>query len=295
MDKLEPNLLLASKTKHQIDDFIEHPYHGLLIIGAKGSGKTSILDYLATRLLNIEPNKLASYPYLLRLTIEGPTNSIGIDTVHQLDRFFGRVVSQPKNQQNQITRVVIIDDAEYLSLDAQNALLKNLEEPPQDSVFLLSSTNSTKLLPTLLSRVRTIRLANPTQDDITSYLMPLVNNPKVIKQAINMSGGVPGLAIAIALNQNDHSLIKASITAKQILSSDTYAKLLLVNSLAKDPKFVTEVLFLIQQMARLGLETAEAKQSTHWQKVLNTAYLTEQQLAQNTNPKLTLTNMMLHL
>ena len=295
MDKLEPNLLLASKTKHQIDDFIEHPYHGLLIIGAKGSGKTSILDYLATRLLNIEPNKLASYPYLLRLTIEGPTNSIGIDTVHQLDRFFGRVVSQPKNQQNQITRVVIIDDAEYLSLDAQNALLKNLEEPPQDSVFLLSSTNSTKLLPTLLSRVRTIRLANPTQDDITSYLMPLVNNHKVIKQAINMSGGVPGLAIAIALNQNDHSLIKASITAKQILSSDTYAKLLLVNSLAKDPKFVTEVLFLIQQMARLGLETAEAKQSTHWQKVLNTAYLTEQQLAQNTNPKLTLTNMMLHL
>ncbi len=295
MDKLEPNLLLASKTKQQIDDFIEHPYHGLLIIGAKGSGKTSILDYLATRLLNIEPNKLASYPYLLRLTIEGPTNSIGIDTVHQLDRFFGRVVSQPKNQQNQITRVVIIDDAEYLSLDAQNALLKNLEEPPQDSVFLLSSTNSTKLLPTLLSRVRTIRLANPTQDDITSYLMPLVNNHKVIKQAINMSGGVPGLAIAIALNQNDHSLIKASIAAKQILSSDTYAKLLLVNSLAKDPKFVTEVLFLIQQMARLGLETAEAKQSTHWQKVLNTAYLTEQQLAQNTNPKLTLTNMMLHL
>ncbi len=295
MDKLEPNLLLASKTKQQIDDFIEHPYHGLLIIGAKGSGKTSILDYLATRLLNIEPNKLASYPYLLRLTIEGPTNSIGIDTVHQLDRFFGRVVSQPKNQQNQITRVVIIDDAEYLSLDAQNALLKNLEEPPQDSVFLLSSTNSTKLLPTLLSRVRTIRLANPTQDDITSYLMPLVNNHKVIKQAINMSGGVPGLAIAIALNQNDHSLIKASITAKQILSSDTYAKLLLVNSLAKDPKFVTEVLFLIQQMARLGLETAEAKQSTHWQKVLNTAYLTEQQLSQNSNPKLTLTNMMLHL
>ncbi len=295
MDKLEPNLLLASKTKQQIDDFIEHPYHGLLIIGAKGSGKTSILDYLATRLLNIEPNKLASYPHLLRLTIEGPTNSIGIDTVHQLDRFFGRVVSQPKNQQNQITRVVIIDDAEYLSLDAQNALLKNLEEPPQDSVFLLSSTNSTKLLPTLLSRVRTIRLANPTQDDITSYLMPLVNNPKVIKQAINMSGGVPGLAIAIALNQNDHSLIKASITAKQILSSDTYAKLLLVNSLAKDPKFVTEVLFLIQQMARLGLETAEAKQSTHWQKVLNTAYLTEQLLSQNSNPKLTLTNMMLHL
>ena len=295
MDKREPNLLLASKTKQQINDFIGHPYHGLLIIGAKGSGKTSILDYLATRLLNIEPDNLVSYPHLLRLTIEGPTNTIGIDAVHQLDRFFGRAVSQPKNQQEQITRVVIIDDAENLSLEAQNALLKNLEEPPRDSVFLLSSTNSTKLLPTLLSRVRTIRLANPTPEDISYYLMPLVNNPKTIKQAINMSGGVPGLAIAIALNQNDHSLIKASITAKQILSSDTYAKLLLVNNLVKDPKYVTEVLFLIQQMARLGLETAEAKQSVHWQKVLNTAYLTEQQLAQNTNPKLTLTNMMLHL
>lgn len=285
------NLLLAHKTKQLLAEYLAHPYHGLLLVGPKGSGKTSLLSYLAAQLLNINPEKLDSYPYLIRLEAEGKTDSIGIDVVHHIDRFFGRVVAPSKG----INRVVIIDNAENLSLDSQNALLKNLEEPPENSVFLLSAMSSNQLLPTLVSRLRTIRLANPTKDEIADFLKPLVNNDQVIKQAISMSGGVPGLAIAIALNQNEHSLFKASKMVKQILSSTTYEKLLLVNSLSKDPKFTSEVLYLMQQMARLGLETAEAKQSERWQKVLSVAYLTEKMLEQNTNPKLTLTNMMLHL
>lgn len=57
-----------------------------------------------------------------------------------------------------VGRVVVLEDASTLTPEAQNALLKTLEEPPENSILILGATSDTKFLPTILSRCQIIRL-----------------------------------------------------------------------------------------------------------------------------------------
>lgn len=67
-------------------------------------------------------------------------------------------------------RVLLINPAETLNLQAANALLKALEEPPENVLFLLVCDNKDKLLPTIKSRCRQLPLNNPTFGEALAYL-----------------------------------------------------------------------------------------------------------------------------
>jgi DNA polymerase III delta prime subunit len=77
-----------------------------------------------------------------------PETSIGIEEVRQIQNFLSRKPIQQKNN------TVYILDAHLLTLPAQNALLKTLEEPPSNSQIYLVTTSPDALLPTVLSRVQ---------------------------------------------------------------------------------------------------------------------------------------------
>jgi DNA polymerase-3 subunit delta' len=68
-------------------------------------------------------------------------------------------------------RVVIVDDAEAMTPDAQSALLKTLEEPPPASVFVLASTTPDALLATVLSRCQRLRFGELSPADVADALM----------------------------------------------------------------------------------------------------------------------------
>src|SRR3990170_5837687 len=88
--------------------------------------------------------QIASGPDIL---IISPETSIGIGEVRQISHFLSRrPVLSEKN-------IVIINSAEKLTLPAQHALLKTLEEPPGDAHIYLITTQPESLLPTILSRV----------------------------------------------------------------------------------------------------------------------------------------------
>ena len=59
-------------------------------------------------------------------------------------------------------RIVVLEDASRLTIEAQNALLKTLEEPPLNATLILGASSDSKFLPTILSRCQIIRLKNPT-------------------------------------------------------------------------------------------------------------------------------------
>ena len=68
-------------------------------------------------------------------------------------------------------KIYIVDEAEKMTIQAQNALLKTIEEPPSYGVILLLTTNSEAFLPTILSRCVTLKL-RPVKDElIRKYLM----------------------------------------------------------------------------------------------------------------------------
>ncbi len=81
-------------------------------------------------------------------------NSIGIDEIKdlQIKIFLKPIKSQKK--------AIIINNGDLLTIEAQNALLKVLEEPPSHTIIVLSVENSETLLPTILSRCQIVTIAN---------------------------------------------------------------------------------------------------------------------------------------
>ena len=100
------------------------------------------------------------------LTIEpGDTGSIKIEPIRDV---IDRAGFRPFEGRR---RVVIIDEADALVAQAQNALLKTLEEPPSASVFLLVSSMPDALLPTVRSRCPRLRFAALPVADVATALM----------------------------------------------------------------------------------------------------------------------------
>ncbi len=283
-------LLINPQTEKQIKAFLKNPSQ-ILIQGSRGSGKSTILLWLASQILDIEEDQLSSYPYLLNLK-PNEKGIIPIDSSRLIDHFISRAVPLKKPG---IKRVILIDDAECLTIEAQNALLKILEQPPEDTIFILSTSNPTKLLVTVLSRLNLIRIINPEKNQFIKYLEDQGIDKDKARQALAISGGTIGLAIAVATEDKNHPLAQAVATARKILIANTYERLSLINNLTKDPKLVINTLSVLQQMAKVALETAQGKQVKRWNKVLISSYQSDRYLETRTNLRLTLTYLMLHI
>jgi len=105
-----------------------------------------------------------NHPDIIRVTHEKA--SIGVDDIRlQLnnDMFIKPYSSKYK--------IYIIDEAEKMTEQAQNALLKTLEEPPHYGIILLLTNNLSSLLPTILSRCITLKLKAVDQNKIKEFLM----------------------------------------------------------------------------------------------------------------------------
>ena len=113
--------------------------------------------------------------------------NIRVDEIRRLNSFFSLSVSDGGS------RVAIIDCVDDLNINAANALLKTLEEPPKDTFFLLVSHNPESLLETIRSRCRELRLANLSAGNLFSALKQLnLNMPEKDKEIYSLlaSGSV---------------------------------------------------------------------------------------------------------
>jgi DNA polymerase-3 subunit delta' len=118
---------------------------------------------------------------------------ITVDEVRRMRGFFA--MSVPDGGR----RVVIVDDADSLNVQAANALLKLLEEPPANTVFLLVSHMPSRLLPTIRSRCRTLPCAPLAPDDVAAALAGLLPDaPDAERHALaRLSGGSVGAALRL--------------------------------------------------------------------------------------------------
>ena len=104
-------------------------------------------------------------PDIIYVRHEKP-NTISVDDIRtQLNN---DIVIKPYSSRY---KVYIVDEAEKMNQQAQNALLKTIEEPPAYAVILLLTTNADSFLPTILSRCITLNLKAVKDDVIKSFLM----------------------------------------------------------------------------------------------------------------------------
>lgn len=151
---------------------------------------------------------------------------ITVDEVRRLRGFFA--LSLPDGGR----RVVLVDAADDLNNQAANALLKLLEEPPANTVFLLVSHMPSRLLPTIRSRCRTLPCALLSPDDVAQALVGLLSDPDDDDRhaLARLSGGSvgaalrlhvqDGLALARAIDRLLASLPVLDRMAAQALAAD---------------------------------------------------------------------------
>jgi DNA polymerase III subunit delta' len=169
-------------------------HHGWLLAGPKGVGKATLayrfaraalaqpserdpagqsLDVADTTIASRQVRAL-SHPGLLVIRrpydVKGKrfASSIPIDEVRRLRTFLGHRAAGDG------WRVVIVDEANDLNVNAANALLKSLEEPPVRTVFLLLSSAPGELMPTIRSRTRTLELSPLGDIDLKSAAMQAI-------------------------------------------------------------------------------------------------------------------------
>src|SRR5690606_30390330 len=116
-------------------------------------------------ILELDPTKLDHYPYL---HILDPTDeSIKIESVRELQQFLKLKV--PAAAGPAINRVVIIIRAERMRGEAQNALLKTLEEPPAGTCLILTTESSEQLLSTIVSRCQELTVLPVSEAQAAEY------------------------------------------------------------------------------------------------------------------------------
>jgi len=279
--------LLHQKTAARIDIISQDPPHALLVSGVPGIGKTTVAQYVAAQILNISTDALANYPYAVHIASQDG-KAIGIEAVRQLEQAISLTVPSDRP----VSRIIFVHDAQLLSTEAQNALLKTLEEPPRNTMLILTSAQPESLLPTIRSRLQVFEVTAPTAAAVQALLTEEGVSAERSKQIMALSGGLPGLALALARDETDHPLVKAAQTARKLLQQSTFERLTQVDALAKDRHACRDVLFILMQMSHTAMLTSK---NPRWQKVMQAAYSTDEALAQGGQSKLLLTNLMLTL
>ena len=280
--------LMQPAVADQLQRLAKQPPHGLLLTGQPGSGKTTIAHWLIGQILGIAPSAVASQPYV---SIIEPTNrSIGIDAVRSLEHTMSlKSLGKP----GQIARVVIIQDAHLLTGEAQNALLKMLEEPPKGTMLILTASQAEALLPTVRSRLQTVDIGQPPAETVRSLLAEQGRPAAEIAKIMALSGGLPGVALAMAQGDESHPLVVAAHEARQLLQKTSFERLAMVDKLSKDRELCANVMYILMQMSHAALLSGRGAE--RWQKVLQASYDTQTALNNGAQPKLALTNLMLTL
>ncbi len=196
----------------------------LLMTGEIGVGLGTVAKYLAN-LCNIHPVIILPEK---DEKIDIDKGTIGVDLIRQ--------VYADTRTKTSSKRMIIIDYAERMTVQAQNAFLKLLEEPGGNTHFLLLSHSANKLLPTILSRVEVIHL-RPISDVQSKQLLSdlKVTDSTKIAQMLFMASGRPAELTRLATDETYFNQRSNQVRdARQILRGTNYQKLIVAHQYKDD-------------------------------------------------------------
>ena len=184
--------------------------HAYILNGERGSGKKMLASLFATTLLcekqgpdpcnechSCRQAESGNHPDIIRVTHEKP-NTISVEDIRR-----------QVNEDIQIRpyqgpyKIYIIAEADLMTVQAQNALLKTIEEPPAYAVIFLLTENAEALLPTITSRCVMLKLRNIKDTLIRKYLMETMHVPDY-KADMCTAFAQGNMGRAIMLASSDH-------------------------------------------------------------------------------------------
>lgn len=229
------SLLLPDKTQRAIDTIIGQPGSSYLFVGPRNVGKTTAALHVAGQVTG-EPSNITHL-------VPTDKRTIGIGQIHSLEQSLQLKLPSSKGR-----RVIVVEDAEALTLEAQNAFLKTLEEPPANTTIILTSAYRARLLPTIVSRCKIVSFYTMEKSVITDFLRQTQSDRRADTPDIAaLSRGAVGTALTL-LNDATYRefLARQRDMAQQLLEGDLYRSLIraedVVSRQEYDPVIVAEQL-----------------------------------------------------
>ncbi len=229
--------------------------HAYILTGEAGMGRKSLADAFALTLLCEKGGRepcmechacrqvlSGNHPDLIHVTHEKP-NSISVNDIRE--QINDTMLVRPYSS---YYKIYIVDEAEKMTQQAQNALLKTIEEPPSYAVIILLTTNQDLFLPTILSRCVQLKL-KPLRDSVVkSYL---VQNRKVPEGDAEVyaafARGNLGKAIALSSSDDFRRLVQAVLgILRHVKDADISELLEDIRRLKEDKLDIQECLDFMQ-------------------------------------------------
>ena len=208
--------------------------HGLLLCGEKGMGVNEFAWLLAADIIgtdDVQSLKDGKNPLVQAVKGEGASGLIRVDRIRQLNENVSySSISGEK-------RVVIIHNCENFNANSANALLKNLEEPKNDTTYILTTNNPRAIMATIRSRCGVYTLSAPSKEEVAAYFLRKKADMSAVNSLMDIYGENIG-KIENALNsEKRYGILQNAVAVfNMIRAKDTYgiAKSCYVYVKAKD-------------------------------------------------------------
>jgi DNA polymerase-3 subunit delta' len=222
-----------------------NPPHAVLFVGPDGVGKTTLALDLACGLLCLAADPVdrpcrscvacrkvehGNHPDVHLIAPEGAGQQIRVGQVQALGSDLALLPLEGR------FRIGIIERAQRLNIDAQNALLKTLEEPPAAVVLVLCADDSNALLPTVVSRCARVRLGPVDPETIAVMVEEAGLADRAQGAAVGrVAGGRPGVAMALAARpETVVTRARLARTLLDLLGADRRTRLVAPAALIED-------------------------------------------------------------
>ena len=229
------NIIGNSEAKKYLNKCIEenHILHSYLFLGTEGIGKLLIAKEFAKKILCLDDSKDEcickscicfngkNHPdfYLINETGE----NIKIDIIRELT---AKVIEKPIVSKR---KVYIINDFEKMTTEAQNCLLKTLEEPPEFVTIILISSNENIILNTIKSRCMMIKFKNIDNKELYNYLVNDLKYDGISETLLKSFDGSIGKALKLIDGKekfNQIDILVQSFTQIDLVDSMKESKIL---------------------------------------------------------------------
>lgn len=242
------NILLSHQTNHEFINYANDLPQALLIVAPEGSGKKELAINLANNVSNTKKQDINVIEPAL------DKKNISIDQIRNI-KLATNLTKTSKN-------IIVIPNANLMSLEAQNSILKLLEEPSPSTHFILTVNHKNLLIETILSRVMIWNITNPTKQQIVDYYSNKYSNNE-IKKAILLSDCRMGLLSAIIKN-NNHPLLNFIDTSKELLLESKFDRMCRIDNMVKNPDQIYD---LLDSLSLICLAATESSASGNISKI----------------------------